>query len=147
MSKNINIDVFELILKKNSCFVRKYQHFGIKHDIGYFLTIFRGKDRNFEIILKKSFIVFKSSNINITRNITLFWDHFENFVYCQSINISRKRTFLSLLKIVFIRIYQYFDHADVFWNHFEKIVFCPYLRKYQRFGVKHDHWKKIDFCP
>ena len=55
---------------------------------------------------KNSFFVHMFKNINVSRNITLFWDHFEKVDFCyisENIHISRKTSLeTSFLKIVFI---------------------------------------------
>ena len=76
----------EFILSKSFCVYKSiiskklfFQHFGAKHIL-------------FKIILKASFFVHKSVNINISRKRTLFWNYFGTFyhiVFISLIHLSR----------------------------------------------------------
>ena len=112
------------------------------------LSTFRAKLRYFEITLKKlmfaSFFGSISKSINISRKMTIFWDHFEKT------DFSPKTSFLALfpeLSIFQQKIkiflpknhflapplnYQHFgDRGVIFRYLFEKIVFWLHLQNYQ----------------
>ena len=102
--KDVLLDLFEkilawLICQKILAFREKdviLRSFWKSRSIFSKILTFRGKELCFSYLWKNCFFANMSKKIKISREITLFWDHFEKVVVCS-----------------FIRKYQHFEKKDV----------------------------------